>query len=119
MTLRIALAAAALAAAVPSTALAELARISDRATFVATVQGRELSRLGISLRVSPNGSIAGRALGRDVTGTWEWQNGLFCRTLDAGDRQWERNCQAVSVDGGSIRFQADEGQGDIADFRIR
>lgn len=118
MSLRI-IALAALAALAPLPAAAELARITDRDTFVSTVQGRELSRLGVSLQVSPNGSIVGRALGRDVTGTWSWENGMFCRTLDAGDRQFARNCQVVSVDGSSIRFHADQGTGDIADFRIR
>lgn len=100
-------------------ALADLTRITDRGTFLSYVQGRELSRIGVSLLVYPDGSIQGRALGRNVTGTWAWERGLFCRTLDAGDRQFGRNCQVVSVDGNSIRFQADEGAGDIADFRIR
>ncbi len=118
MSLRIT-ALAVLVALAPLPALAELTRITDRDTFVSTVQGRELSRLGVSLQVSPNGSIVGRALGRDVTGTWSWENGMFCRTLDAGDRQFARNCQVVSVDGSSIRFHADQGTGDIADFRIR
>ncbi|ABD56955.1 hypothetical protein [Jannaschia sp. CCS1] len=118
MSLRITLLAA-LAAIAPLPALAELARITDRAAFINTVQGRELSRLGVTLRVAPNGSISGRALGRDVTGTWVWESGMFCRTLDAGDRQFARNCQVVSVDGSSIRFHADQGTGDIADFRIR
>lgn len=100
-------------------AAADLARISDRAAFVATVQGRELSRLGVSLSVGPDGTISGRALGRDVTGAWSWENGLFCRTLDAGNRQFPRNCQVVSADAANIRFHADEGTGEIADFRIR
>ncbi|WP_224816323.1 dihydrodipicolinate reductase [Hasllibacter sp. MH4015] len=103
----------------PLPAMADLERITDRGAFLSAVEGRELSRLGVSLRVSPNGTIAGRALGRDVTGTWSWENGMFCRTLDAGDRQFGRNCQVVSVDGGNIRFHADQGTGDIADFRIR
>jgi hypothetical protein len=100
-------------------ALADLTRITDRDTFLSFVQGRELSRIGVSLLVNSDGSIQGRALGRDVTGTWVWEGGLFCRTLDAGDRQFGRNCQVVSVDGNSIRFHADQGTGDIADFRIR
>jgi hypothetical protein len=99
--------------------LADLARVTDRAAFVSAIEGRELSRLGVSLRVSADGTIGGRALGRDVTGAWTWENGMFCRTLDAGDRQFPRNCQVVSVDAGNIRFHADQGTGDIADFRIR
>ena len=106
-----------LAAAGP--AWADLARITERSGFLAAVEGRELSRLGVSLRIAPDGSIAGRALGRDVTGTWAWEDGMFCRTLEAGDRQFARNCQVVSAGDGSIRFQADQGTGDIADFRLR
>lgn len=102
-----------------SPALADLTRLTDRGAFLSAVQGRELSRIGISLNVLPNGSIYGRALGRDVTGSWTWEGGMFCRTLDAGDRQFARNCQVVSIDGTSIRFHADQGRGDIADFRIR
>lgn len=120
MRLRIpAIAATVLALLAPLPAAAELVRISDRDTFVSVVEGRELNRIGVSLQVRADGSIGGRALGRDVTGTWSWENGFFCRTLDAGDRQFGRNCQVVSVDGGSIRFHADQGTGDIADFRIR
>ncbi|MEJ6390229.1 dihydrodipicolinate reductase [Gymnodinialimonas ulvae] len=119
MSLRTLIAATAATLCLVGPALAELTRITDRDTFLAYVQGRELSRIGVSLLVNPDGSIAGRALGRDVTGTWVWEGGLFCRTLDAGDRQFGRNCQVVSVDGNSIRFHADQGTGDIADFRIR
>ncbi len=102
-----------------SPAFADLVRITDRGTFVAAVQGRDLSRLGISLNVAPNGSISGRALGRNVTGSWTWEDSMFCRTLDAGDRQYGRNCQVVSADADNIRFHADQGMGDIADFNIR
>ena len=100
-------------------AWADLARVTERDAFLSYVQGRELSRLGVSLRVRADGTISGRALGRDVTGTWSWEGGMFCRTLDAGDRQFGRNCQVVSAEPGSIRFHADQGTGDIADFRIR
>ncbi len=119
MTLKTLITAAVATICLAAPALADLTRISDRSTFLSYVQGRELSRIGISLLVSPDGTIAGRALGRDVTGTWAWEGDLFCRTLDAGDRQFGRNCQVVSIDGNSIRFHADQGTGDIADFRIR
>ena len=119
MTFRTLFTAALASLCLTAPALADLSRITDRSTFLSHVQGRDLTRLGISLRVLPDGAITGRALGRDVTGTWAWESGLFCRTLAAGNRQWGRNCQVVSIDGNSIRFQADEGTGDIADFRIR
>lgn len=113
------LAVAAAACLAPLPAIAELVRITDRTTFVNTVNGRALTRLGVTLRVAFDGSISGRALGREVTGAWSWEGGMFCRTLDAGDHQFERNCQVVSTEYGATRFHADQGTGDIADFNIR
>jgi len=93
--------------------------ITDRSAFVGLVEGRTLTSLGIALKVLPDGQIAGRAFGRDVTGTWDWRNGLFCRAMEAGSRSLPLNCQVVQLDGTTLRFIADEGQGDLADLRIR
>lgn len=94
-------------------------RITDRSAFVGLVEGRTLTSLGVSLKVLADGQIAGRAFGRDVTGSWEWRDGLFCRAMAAGSRSFPRNCQVVQQDGTTLRFIADEGQGDRADLRIR
>lgn len=44
-------------------------RITDRSAFVGLVEGRTLTSLGVSLKVLADGQIAGRAFGRDVTGS--------------------------------------------------
>jgi hypothetical protein len=98
---------------------ADYVRVSDRGAFVALVSGKSLTSLGVSLSVSPSGSISGRAFGSTVTGTWTWTGGYFCRTLKAGDRVFARNCQLVQQKPGRIRFTADKGVGDTADLRIR
>lgn len=100
-------------------AAAELSRITDRGTFLSMVQGRELSTLGVRLEVGADGSIGGRALGYDVRGNWTWENGFFCRSIAAGNREFPYNCQAVSAHDGTIRFQSDQGTGDLVDLRIR
>jgi hypothetical protein len=110
----------ALLASLASPAMAEdYLRVSDRSAFVDLVSGKRLTSLGVTLTVSPSGTITGRALGRDVTGSWTWTGGFFCRTLKAGDRVFARNCQLVQKKGNSIRFIADKGVGDTADLRIR
>ncbi|SLN43405.1 hypothetical protein [Roseisalinus antarcticus] len=112
----------ALAFALPAApALAEFAPIRDRASFVATVQGRELAipLLGIALAVRADGSIGGSAQGQAVTGTWSWDAGYFCRTLSWGSRSWPLNCQLVETDGNRVRFTADRGTGDQARFALR
>jgi hypothetical protein len=108
----------ALALLAPPPALA-FDRVADRAGFVALVQGRTLTALGVALRVLPEGRIEGRAFGADVTGRWQWRDGFFCRELFAAGRSYPLNCQTVAVEGGTLRFVADEGTGDRAELRLR
>ena len=95
------------------------AQIRDRKDFVSLIQGRELTRLGVNLDVLPDGRIRGRAFGRNVTGAWYWQSGYFCRDLSWGRRDFGMNCQSVKVQGQTVRFIADKGQGDHADMTLR
>ena len=96
-------------------------RISDRATFVDTVDGKDL-RIGLyrlTLNVRADGSITGRAAGWDISGSWNWENGYFCREMDWSGTVIEYNCQLVEVNGDRIRFTVDQGAGDDAVLRIR
>ncbi len=96
-----------------------VARIEKRDDFVSLVSGRALTRFGISLTVTPDGAIEGRAFGRKVTGAWRWDGGFFCRDLAFGDEPLEPNCQVVERRGETLRFIADRGAGDHADLRLR
>ena len=104
-----------------SPVLADGARpVTERTDFVALVQGRELTRLGIALRVTGDGRISGSAMGREVSGTWEWRERYFCRVLEWGGKVVDSyNCQAVEVEGAGLRFTSDEGRGDSARLRLR
>ena len=106
------------AGALPAAA-SEFRVVSDRNEFVELVDGRELTRFGIRLRVSPEGDIAGRGFGHDVWGAWQWHGSYFCRDLGYGRTDLGHNCQLVAVNGETVRFVADQGQGDFADFRLR
>ena len=97
----------------------DLTRVTDRAAFESRVIGQDLSRLGITVRVRPGGVIAGSAFGGEVTGSWDWQDGFFCREMSWGSRSWDWNCQAVYIGVDTVRFIADRGQGDSADLTIQ
>lgn len=116
----IALATSTLFAALP--AQAEFMPISDREDFLRLVDGREL-RLGlfqIALKITPDGLINGSALGWDITGTWAWEDGFFCREIDWSGRPIPYNCQLVEVqDNEKLRFTVDRGAGDEATFNLR
>ena len=105
--------------ALAAPAAAEFAAVTDRDTFLRLVTGKELSRPLIKLRVMPDGGIAGRGASWDVAGKWTWQEGYFCRNLNWGGDELGYNCQEVRANGDRIRFTADKGRGQSADFRLR
>jgi hypothetical protein len=96
-----------------------LARVQDKSDFVGLVGGKALTRMGITLEVTPGGEIKGRAFGKPVTGAWRWNAGLFCRDLYFGKQDLGPNCQVVQSDGDTVRFISDAGKGDYADLRLK
>jgi hypothetical protein len=96
--------------------------VTEKSEFLEVLSGRELElRLfKIRLDVQPDGQIAGSALGWDVTGSWDWKDGYFCREMDWSGYDIPMNCQLVEVRGTSeMRFTVDQGAGDSASFRLR
>jgi hypothetical protein len=114
-----AVAAVALPAATLPAAASDFRVVTDRNEFVQLIEGRELTRFGIRLQVSPQGEIDGSGFGFDVWGAWQWNGQYFCRDLGYGSTNLGHNCQLVAVRGDTVRFVADQGQGDHADFRLR
>lgn len=111
--------ATALSLGVGPAAASEFRVVTDRNEFVGLIDGRELRRFGIRLTVTPQGDIGGRGFGQDVFGAWEWNGNYFCRDLGYGTTELPYNCQLVAVSDDTIRFVADRGEGDHADFRLR
>ncbi len=107
----------------PMSALADgFAPIKDEETFLSLVKDRELRIFlyGLRLQVREGGTIQGSALGSDITGTWDWQDGYFCREMAWGEDPIEYNCQLVEARGEDrMRFTVDQGAGDSATFRLQ
>jgi len=98
------------------------AKVSDRTAFMDAMGDRNLrlGLFGVNLDVRDNGTVVGRALGYDVTGTWSWEGEYFCRELDWGGTTIPYNCQLVEVSSSNqIRFTVDQGAGDDATFNLR
>jgi len=111
-----------LLAALPLSAAADgFAPIKDEERFLSLVEDRELRiyLYGLRIQVEETGTIEGSAIGWDITGTWSWQDGYFCRELAWGGDPIPYNCQLVEARGDDrIRFTVDQGAGDSATFRI-
>ncbi|SDG67994.1 dihydrodipicolinate reductase [Sulfitobacter delicatus] len=102
-----------------SPALAEFARISDKAEFVSVVSGKKLTRALVDLSVTPGGAITGKGAVWEVKGSWNWEGGYFCRSLNWGGDDLGYNCQEVARDGNRIRFTSDKGAGETAVFTLK
>lgn len=100
----------------------DFAKVSDKSEFLKLVDGRDL-RIGmfnLTLRLNKNGTINGSALGWDITGSWDWKDGYFCREMDWSGKAIDYNCQLVEARGTEkLRFTVDKGTGDSASFDIR
>lgn len=105
--------------ATPTVVVADYAPIKTKSEFVKVISNKDLTRLGITLKVKPNGEIMGKAMGWGVTGEWTWSEGYFCREMEWGGDDLGYNCQAVSVNGNKIKFHSDRGQGQYAVLTIR
>ncbi|QYZ69434.1 dihydrodipicolinate reductase [Neotabrizicola shimadae] len=120
--LRPLLLAAAIVLPVPVLAGAEeFQAVRDRQAFLSLVNGRDLSLplFRIRLSVEPDGRIEGSALGWEITGTWAWKDGYFCREMDWSGKAIPYNCQLVEVrDDRELRFTVDRGEGESARFKL-
>ena len=96
-------------------------RILDRSTLLDMVSQKVLilRLFGIKLKIMEDGRIEGKAMGRDVVGDWEWQDGFFCRSMFWGERDIGYNCQEVSIKNKKIKFTSDRGFGASAQFLIK
>ncbi len=93
--------------------------VENRDQFVQIISGRDLTRFGINVDVSPGGQISGRAFGYPVSGAWRWSGSYFCRDLYWGSDDLGPNCQMVRINGNTIRFISDRGTGKFADLTLR
>ncbi|MEP4196525.1 MAG: dihydrodipicolinate reductase [Aliishimia sp.] len=100
------------------TAQAEFAKVENQADFIALIKNKLLKRPFVELSVTPDGRIEGTGARWDVTGSWTWENGFFCRDLFWGGDELGYNCQEVRAHNNRMRFTSDQGQGQSAVFRI-
>lgn len=109
----------ALMACLGTAAHADFQKVANQSQFVKLVSGKTLTRALIELRVTQDGRIEGTGVRWDVTGSWSWQDGYFCRDLFWGGDNLGYNCQEVRVQENRVRFISDKGKGQSAVFRLK
>ncbi len=119
--LKLLMLAVAVAVAASTTAVAEakFKKVVSEDEFLDVTSGKAMTLMGISVFVTRDGKIGGKAFGREVSGKWQWQNGFFCRDLYWGETDFGPNCQEVRVNKNKIRFASDRGAGRSAVLTLR
>ena len=96
-------------------------RILERSELLDIVSGKilVLRLFGIELKVIEDGTIEGKAMGWNVKGEWEWEDGFFCRSMWWDERDIGFNCQEVTIKNKKIKFTSDRGKGASARFSLK
>lgn len=95
-------------------------RITTLEEYTSSVVGRKIVLGGKedTTTTHADGTMTGMFKGKPIVGTWEWENGYFCREMKIGDQVRKRDCQLMEVSGNSIRVIRNEGKGDTATYKL-
>lgn len=87
-----------------ATAPSEPVQVTTRAQFLQIVEGKFLASSTATALVSADNTLEAyiSSLDRTITGTWNWTNGKFCRTLSAGSGVADSECQNVVSNGDTV-----------------
>ncbi len=103
-----------------SPALAEWQQIGDRDTFRAEVVDNAYADAnGSWFQFNSNGTLSGGADGKDLTGTWRYQNGMACFNRALGGEDLPADCIVVLVDGNALVTVRDQGRGKQTQYTKR
>lgn len=106
------------AAEAPAAASPGDGRITSEDEYRTTIVGKRLVWESGSATHHEDGSITGNVGDREMTGTWSWQDGFYCRSIRISNTRVPDDCQILIVSGDELTVIRDGGMGDIATFRI-
>lgn len=68
--------------------------------------------------VHADGTMTGDFGGKNLTGTWSWDDRYYCRTARLGNKKIALNCQTVTVSGDKVTFGRNKGLGKKSKYRL-
>ena len=93
-------------------------RITTEEAFREAIVGKKISNeSGYSL-LHEDGRMTGNFSGRELTGTWSWEDEHFCRSGKLGKKKLARDCQVIVVSGEDATFIRKRGKGKQNIFRM-
>ena len=86
-------------------------RITTKKEYITKVVGKKLTSGNGVVYSHKDGTLTGYFGEKEMTGTWTWEEGYWCRTVIIGGREFPHDCQVVTVLGDKLTFIRDRGEG--------
>ena len=93
-------------------------RVSERSQFIDIVDGKKFRNGSNWWALTSDGRMVGNIKAGKIDGTWDWNNGAWCREFTAGTKVKERECQHIFVKGREVKFVKDRGAGEESVQRL-
>ena len=92
--------------------------ITTEAEYRTAVVGRSV-KLGSGFsKTHEDGTMTGTTQGKEINGTWTWEDGMFCREGMIGSDPLERDCQKMEIAGDRLRVTRNAGTGAVTEFDL-
>ncbi len=93
-----------------TSALAE--EITTEKQFLEQIVGNKLVETDSWVIISSNGKVHGQGPENgEIVGNWVWQEIYYCRDIVIDDEPLPHDCQTVSMDGDTVAFTHNKGEG--------
>jgi hypothetical protein len=92
-------------------------RVAEEAQFREAIVGREIAFGEDRGRYDQDGTWVMTREGQPLaSGTWEWEDGRWCREGTSRAGPVARDCQIIELSSDGLRFTRSDGSGNVATF---
>ena len=101
------------------TAYAGWEKIETEAEINSLIVGKNLIYKSCNIVLEENGKMSGKCGDSKAKGNWQFKNGLVCREIMIGKKEFDPDCQLYEIDGNKLKITRNSGKGDPAIWKIR
>ena len=106
------------AAEAPAAPSPDEGRLTTEDEYRAMIVGKTIVWEHGSATHHEDGTITGTVGGREMTGTWSWQDEFYCRSITIADTSVPYDCQILILSGDELIAIRDRGMGESNVFQL-
>ena len=86
-------------------------RIETNELFVVAIADKTLLGDGMEFTIHSDGRITGTVDGLQLSGSWYWSEGYFCRFAELDGEDLGLDCEVIEQSGNQMRYTRQKGEG--------